>query len=117
MKESDLQKQILDYLRLRGIFCWKSNTTGIYDPVRKMFRTNHYKGVADIIGIAQGGFLVAVEVKMKSNKPSPEQVQFINTITTYGGVACIAYSLEDVEKLINGHFGTNNTRLSRQSAA
>ena len=117
MKESDLQKQILDYLRWRGIFCWKSNTTGIYDPVRKMFRTNHYKGVADIIGIAKGGFLIAVGVKMKGNKPSPEQVQFIETIKQFGGVACIAYSLEDVEKLINEYFGTNNTRISRQSAA
>jgi hypothetical protein len=31
-KESGIQKAILDYLRLRKVFCWKQNTSGIYQP-------------------------------------------------------------------------------------
>lgn len=99
--EQALQKGILQYLKLKGIFAWKNHSTGIYDTKRNVWRTNtSIKGVSDILGIMPEGRLLAIEVKTKPNRPSGHQVEFIRNITEMGGLGFIAYSLDDVVKHI-----------------
>lgn len=98
VKESDIQKQILSFLCLNGIYCWTNKTQGTYDPTCGAFRRNNTKkGISDIIGILPGGRFLAIEVKSKYGKPSPEQMVFLAEIARYGGLAFIAKSMEDVE--------------------
>lgn len=106
IKESDIQLAILDYLNARGIFAWRNNTTGIYDPVKKVFRKSKSKysinGVADILGVYKGRFL-AIEVKRPSGaKASEDQMLFLARVNQSGGLAFIAKSIEDVS---NGLLG------------
>ena len=53
-------------------------------------------GIADILGILPTGRFLAIEVKRKGNKTTPNQDIFLKGITDNGGLAIIAYSLDDV---------------------
>lgn len=94
--ESKIVKSILQYLHTVGVFAWRNNTTGVYDPTRKIFRKKVVKrGVSDILGLHGGKFL-AIEVKTKTGKLSPEQEQFIDDVNKRGGLAFVARSIDDV---------------------
>jgi len=98
--EKQIENEILRWLALNGIFAWKNQSVGIYNPTRKVFmrKTNvhHIKGVSDILGILKDGRMLAIECKSKYGKPSPEQTLFIQKIRDNGGVAFIARSLDEV---------------------
>lgn len=95
-KETQLQKAIVEYLTIHGIFCWVNKTGGTYDPTKRIFRSGTTtKGIADILGILPGGKFLAIEVKIKPNKLSPEQGIFIEAIKARGGNAIVMYSIDD----------------------
>src|SRR4051812_31915703 len=62
---NDLVSACLHLLALQGVRAWRNNTTGVYDPQRKRFRTfTGRKGISDILGIIPPtGRLLAVECK------------------------------------------------------
>lgn len=107
LREKEIQNSILDFLEYwiiktekKGFF-WTNNNIGVFDPIKKIYRKNQsrhsLKGVSDIIGIVDGRF-IAIEVKNRTGKLSPEQRQFINKINVSGGLAFVARSIEDVER-------------------
>lgn len=71
-------------LKNLGIFHWKQYQTLGATP-----------GVPDIIGIHQGRF-VGIEVKAPNGKPSVQQSRFLDEIRKQGGIAILAYSVDDV---------------------
>lgn len=109
-RESDVLTACLRYLTLRGVFCWRSNNTGVFDPVRKQYRTfRGLKGVSDILGIVpqqmeteaesltQGIFL-AVEVKRSDGRVSPAQEAFLNQVRELGGIALCVRSVRELSE-------------------
>lgn len=100
--EKIIENHVLQFLFKRGIFAWKNQSVGIFDPIRKIYRKSnnpfHIKGVSDVLGILPGGRLLAIEVKSKVGRPSPEQILFIDKINKSGGLAFIARSVEEVEE-------------------
>ena len=57
--EKATQLAICDYLALRKHFFWRSNTVGMFDPTKKVFRAMPkygISGVPDIILIKDGRF-------------------------------------------------------------
>ena len=96
MKEKDIQKQILDWLRWHKVFCWKSNTAGIYRKSTDSYIPAGMRGISDIIGIFNGR-MICIEVKMPKKKPSEFQQRFIDSINKSGGIAFVAHSLDEVE--------------------
>ena len=92
--EKDLQTQIMVWLRLNDFFCFKVNNVGIkkmdgsYIPVGM-------RGIADIHAIKYGK-AIWIECKIKGNKLSPFQKQFLDNVARSGGIAFCAYSLEEV---------------------
>ena len=100
MKESDIQKQILDYLRLKGCLVFKVNNGGVYIKKLNRYMKSPQKGISDIVGETKKGLFLAIEVKKKYNKPSPEQLDFIEQVKARGGIGLVAYCLEDVMKII-----------------
>ena len=97
MRENDLLKQILEYLGLKQYFCFRNNT-GAFRNSRGGFYRFGFKGSGDILGLTPAGRFFSIEVKLKGKYPSPEQKDFMLTIVKNGGIAFVAYCLEDVEK-------------------
>jgi hypothetical protein len=100
--EKLIENQILHYLFKRGIFAWKNQSVGVFDPVKRIYRKSnnpfHIKGVSDILGIMNDGRILAIEVKTEKGRASPEQQLFIQKIKDRGGIAFVARSVYDVEK-------------------
>lgn len=100
IKERDIQKGILDYLRWRKIFCWKNSNVGIKKS-NGSFIPVGMKGVSDILGILPSGKFLAIEVKCKYRKPSPAQKKFLYEIEKNGGLAFVARSVKEVKNEID----------------
>lgn len=114
LSEKEIENQILGLLWHLGIFCWKNDSVGIYDPKKKVFRANknrfRIKGVADIIGMipyyadekpmARSLF---IEVKSKTGSLSPEQRVFLARALEQGAIAFVARSTQDVIKNLMKH--------------
>ena len=102
MSEQSLQKAILDYLHLRGCIAFKVPSAGIYRADTKQYIPMSRKGVSDIIGIipprkeGEFGVPLAVEVKSRGGKLSAEQERFLKEWQCKGGMAIVAYSLDDI---------------------
>ena len=58
-----------------------------------------HAGTADITGIAPDGRFVAVECKVGKNKPTELQAAYLEEVRKRGGIARVAYSLDDVTDL------------------
>lgn len=99
--EKQIEVSILHYLKLKGIFAWKNDTTGIYSEKRGAFIKRHSKyhmtGQSDILGIFLGRFL-AIEVKKPGNYPTANQREFMESVRKHGGIAFVARSIKDVEE-------------------
>lgn len=82
--EAEITRAIRALLKAFNIFHWKQlGTLGM--P----------KGISDIIGIHRGRFL-AIEVKRPGNKLSDRQARFLRSVSDAGGIALVAYSVDDV---------------------
>lgn len=94
MKESDLIKSIITYLRtLPGCFCWKEHG-GMYGTA----------GIPDIICCLHGRF-IAFEAKVPGNRPTRLQESTIGKIRDAGGTAVVVYSLDDVRRSVSEAIG------------
>jgi hypothetical protein len=114
--EQAIQRQILEYLNWKHIFAWKVTTTGIYVKARNTWIPNQAPGVSDILGVLPGGRLLAIEVKAPKGKVSFNQQQFIDRVNENGGLAFVAYSIEEVEAHLNGNIGKHNQGSSKRAA-
>lgn len=103
--EKQVQGAILDYLKLRQIFCWRNNTGARkFDYRRKDGKVTHNffqwgkPGSGDILGVLKDGRFFSIEVKAVGKKPSPSQEEFMAEVRKNNGIAFVAYSVEDVAK-------------------
>ncbi len=103
--EKVLLAEILRYLLEQGHFCWRNNTGAVkMDYTTKMghrhsrFWRAGMKGSSDILGVAKDGKFIAIETKIKPNKPTAAQEYFLQRIRENNGYAFCAYNLEDVKK-------------------
>jgi len=90
-RESQFQKDILDYLELIGALPIKVSKANV-------------NGVSDILACYKG-FFVAIEVKLPYNKPSDLQVLFLQKVEESGGVAMVLYPDTDWMAIINNRLG------------
>ena len=89
MKESDIVKAILKYLKtVSECFCWKEHG-GMYGTA----------GIPDIICCYCGKF-VAFEVKTKKGRTTALQNSVINKIQKCGGKAVVVRSVNEVKVVI-----------------
>jgi|ERR1035437_4716669 hypothetical protein len=115
--EQSIQRQILEYLNWKHIFCWKVTTTGIFVQSRNTWIPNQAPGVSDILGVLKGGRILAIEVKSPKGRASPQQQRFIDNINENGGLAFVARSIEEVESKLNDNIGRHNSRSNTVRAA
>lgn len=99
--EGDVLKSCLQYLSLRGAFCWRQNQGGMKTERGQFIRFAHVSGISDIIGVMEGRFL-AVEVKKPGQKAKPHQEAFLERVRASGGIAGVVTSVKELQELIDG---------------
>jgi len=95
MLEKDIQKQILDYLKIKRIFHYKNSTTGIYQQKTGHYIPSQSVGSPDIICVVDGRY-IGIEVKRPGSKLSPHQEAFRDNLQQAGGFYIVAHNVEDV---------------------
>lgn len=101
MKETQLVRQIIDYLNYRGHLVDRTNSgmlRGEHNGKQWAVKLGR-AGTADITGISKDGRFLAVECKIGRNKPTELQNAYLEEIRKRGGIAVVAYSLDDVTNL------------------
>jgi hypothetical protein len=106
--EKLLETRILDWLNsIEDCFAFKINSMGVYDAKRKTWRKNNnphiHNGISDILFCCSGRF-GAIEVKIGSNKPSPNQKKYIARVLDSGGVAWWTKDYQDCKREFMSHF-------------
>jgi hypothetical protein len=100
LKESDIQRQICDYLSLQGYFFWRSNNIPVFDKGRfRAMPKYSLKGQPDIF-ILRNGILTGVEVKRDYHVNKKQQSQLDQEecglkIKSNGGNYFVVHSLDD----------------------
>ena len=92
MSESDIQREILAYLKVIRMYHWRNNTG------RRGTVSYGFPGSADIIGILPTGHFFGIECKGEHGKQSDKQREFELNINANNGLYILAYSLQDLKK-------------------
>jgi hypothetical protein len=109
--ESDIQREICDYLDKKGLFFWRSNNVPALGRNGVNFRRlPKYtpKGLPDIMAV-RGGIFYAIEVKRPkvakkqggfraATKLTSEQYEFGEGLIINGGKYVVVRSLDDLKK-------------------
>tara|TARA_R100001480_G_scaffold63449_2_gene75752 strand:+ start:3160 stop:3549 length:390 start_codon:yes stop_codon:yes gene_type:complete len=115
--ETSIQNAILTYLSYRrDVFVWRNNTTGIYDAKRGRYRSTgkfSIKGVADILGVTNEGQIICLEVKRPGGRTSRDQQNFLSRVKTFGGIAGVVTSVQEVIELFEKERPDEAKRLPR----
>lgn len=95
-----LTREALRLLRIMGYTVWRQNRTGVWDPVKKIFRKSRSEpGLSDILGYhKKTGVIIAVEIKIPPDKLSDDQVNFLQGVRDAGGIGIVLRSGEDLER-------------------
>jgi hypothetical protein len=91
IKESDIVKQIIEYLVRKGHYAWRDRQYRAKPNIN-----TGSNGVADILGISKTGKFFAIEVKKPGGSVSEKQIKFMGEIIKRGQIGIFAYCLEDV---------------------
>lgn len=103
VKESDIQKIIMDWLALHRIFHYRNNAGAMSGTHKgKSWFVKFGKvGMPDIVCVIEGRY-VGIEVKGPKGEQSRTQTEFQVELTRAGGLYILARSLEDVTKVFGG---------------
>lgn len=103
LKESDIQKAIMDYLQIKGWVVVKINNVGIRTEHKGWIRPRQL-GISDLLCCrGSDGKFIAIEVKRHGNTLSDHQAVFLDQVRRARGEALVAYSLDDVINYLNGN--------------
>jgi len=107
--EKAIETRILKYLNsgtIPNVFAFKIQTTGIFDPKTRRFRTIKnpflWKGTSDVFCVCSG-HLIAFEIKRpKPNKtyPNKDQKEFLKQIEKAGGHGFVVRCVEEVKTIM-----------------
>lgn len=108
-KESDVQRAILEWLRLNGAVAVRVNSGGFageHNGKKRFVRMNDTEGCADILACV-GGVFVAIEVKQVGGRTNPlraaKQEAFLASVRRAQGIGVIATSVDDVVEALRKH--------------
>lgn len=91
---NDLTRTIIDFLKYKGHYAVRINTTGQWKPqLNKFVKGTTANGTADIHAIVKGRH-VSIEVKIGKDRQSPDQIKTQRQIEKAGGVYLIAKDFE-----------------------
>jgi hypothetical protein len=101
-KEYLVEHLILTYLSELDIgFFWKNTSSGFFDGQRFRKHKSPFaiNGTSDILGILNGGRLIALEVKDKG-EATDEQKAFIKKVQALGGLGAVVRSVDQTRQVL-----------------
>lgn len=102
MTEHDTQNAIIQLITLKGGVPIRVNS-GMVKITDQSGKTRVFKGekkgTSDLIALYKGRF-IAIEVKYGDNHPTREQWAFLARVVENGGIALVAYDVEDVNRIL-----------------
>ena len=94
MTEHDLQNLIRLKLTELGYTVFRANVGKVKMQDGRWFDTGLPKGFSDLFAVKDGR-VYFIECKVKPNKPTPEQLNFIERMIQQGCRAGVAYSVDE----------------------
>ncbi len=98
MTETDLMNNIRLELSKLGFAVFRANVGKFKMADGRWFDTGLPKGFSDLFAV-KNGKIYFLEVKVKPNKPTKEQLNFINQMKIKGCVAGVVYSVEEAVEI------------------
>lgn len=98
VRESDLRKQVIEYLEWHGyIVVFTAN-----EYLRERFRhtKGFVKGFPDLIVLGKNGKHFFIELKVGKNTLSPGQAEIIQKLRAYGHEVFVVYSIEQLREIL-----------------
>lgn len=102
---------IINFLNSKGHFAFRVNTTGIYDPMNRIFRKpmKESKGCPDVLACIQwhgSGLFVGFEIKneLTNDRMREDQKEFHKKVIGANGEAYIIHSFDEFLKLYSARF-------------
>lgn len=99
MTEHNFQNKVRLELSKRGYLSFRTNVGKVKMQDGRWFDTGLPKGFSDLM-ILKDGKAYFIELKIGKNKPSPAQINFINQMKKNGFNAGVAWTMEDVYKIL-----------------
>ena len=99
MTEQEFQNEIRLYLSKLGFTVFRINVGDFYTRDGRYIKSTVPRGFSDLFAVKDGKAYF-FEVKYGKNKPSPEQINFIEQMKIKGCVAGIVYNFDEIDKLI-----------------
>jgi len=96
-RESEIQRDILDYLELRGFLAWRNQIQGI--KVNGKTIKNPNKGQPDIWAVKRG-LLLGVEVKTDLGRLFDKQIEWIHLAQQFGVPIIVAHSVSELSETL-----------------
>lgn len=97
--ERDLVRAVIEYIQLRGGLALRINSGLIVIGDGQRVMRGAPAGTADVIACLPGGRFAAIECKVGKNRPTALQEDFLETVKQAGGLAIVAWSIEDLAVL------------------
>lgn len=101
LTEREILRQCLDYLEMIGIFAFRVNNMGTYNKKSGGYFFHGTKGVPDILGIIQNGYMMGIEVKRPGKHLSEDQHLFLKRINDEGGFGVCVHSLDELVEALS----------------
>lgn len=99
MTEHNFQNKVRLELSKLGFITFRTNVGRVKTADGRYFDTGLPKGFSDLIALKEGK-IYFIELKVGKNKPSKEQLNFIEQMKTNGFRAGIAWNMEDIYKIL-----------------
>jgi hypothetical protein len=124
--EQHIQQQIRLALSRGPVRLWRNNTGAMRDDRGQLVRFGLCPGSADLIGYRsvtitpdmvgqQLAVFTAVEVKSPTGRPTAEQTAWLEHITAAGGLAGIARSIADAQRIVGSGSASAPIRCGNHS--
>ena len=99
MNETDFMNDVRMKLSQKGFATFRANVGKVRTPDGRWFDVGLPKGFSDVFAIKDGK-IYFIETKVRPNKPTKEQLEFIDIMKNrYGCRAGVAYTFEEVEEI------------------
>ena len=99
MRESEIQKRIMDYLKDKDYFVWKNHMEGVRAKSGGGRGRNPNAGIPDLMAMKDGELLF-FEVKGARGRLSPAQKDWHDEAKRNGFIVHVVYSLDDVIDIV-----------------
>jgi len=100
--ETDLMNSIRLELSKLGYVVFRINVGNFYTKDGRYIKSTVPKGFSDLFAIKDGK-VSFIEVKVKPNKPTKEQINFIEQMKSKGCNAGVAYAVDEAKQIVGGY--------------